>query len=188
MAVLASVLVLGRSSHPPAKRNDTARVITPIDHASETSNVEYLADAIRAEGPGAAHAAGALARIHDEKAAPALAALARDEHGSVLLRANAVHALGASGGDPVLLVELATDARQPMRVRQEAALALRTRGTAESVASLATALEREPEEQMRISLIQALKAINSVEAQAAVAQHAQRQLSATERAFVEAKT
>ncbi|HUS28812.1 MAG TPA: HEAT repeat domain-containing protein [Kofleriaceae bacterium] len=187
-AALGAVLVLARQ---PAHREQApvhARTLTPIEHASEAGNVEYLAATVRAEGPSAAHAAAAIARIDDTAAAPALTAIARDLQAPVLLRANAIHALAACDGDGALLLELATNDREPMRVRQEAALALRSRGTPTAVAPLATALDHEPDEQMRISLIQALKAIDSADARAAVAHHAQRQLSATERAFVVAKS
>jgi HEAT repeat protein len=87
--------------------------------------------------------------------------------------------LGAMVGDPAL----------PLRVRQEAALALATVGNDSVVPALAAALEAAAAdaggEQLRISIIQALGGIGSAEARLALGRHAARKLSKTERAFMD---
>jgi HEAT repeat protein len=110
----------------------------------------------------------------------------------VLARANAVLALGTSGGreHAGLLAALVADKAQPQRVRQEAALALAKLGGAEQVPPLAAVLEETAAdgsmdaEQLRISVIQGLGGIQAPEAKEALRKYATREVSAGERAFL----
>jgi HEAT repeat protein len=199
VATAALVVSAGPHGHrvparPPAPK--IARHVDPIEAASHAGDVAHLAAVAAAGGSDAAHAAAALGRITDVNAAPALHALAIDNQQPVLVRANAIRALAscADATQARSLVTLAVDTAQPLRIRQEAALALRTRGASDDVDALASALDRaaadpSPDaEQIRISLVQALRAIGSAPARAAIARHAARHLSVTEQAFVSAKT
>jgi HEAT repeat protein len=108
------------------------------------------------------------------------------------VRANAIHALGKSGGsdDVDVLCHLADDGSQPLRVRQEAALALAQIHDASAVPRLITALQAAPDgkggdaEQLRISLVQGLGGIGSPEALAFLTTYAKGNLPRDERAFV----
>ena len=107
------------------------------------------------------------------------------------VRANAARALAKSCGAAQVetLVALASGDTQPLRVRQEAALALGAIRDPAAVPALVQALQRaEPDgsrdgEQLRISIVQALGALGTTEARAALSAHSQRPLSTTEAAF-----
>lgn len=139
-----------------------------------------------------ARAGAALGTVRSPAAADALASVAAGD-GPVIARANAARALGASGGpgQAPLLAALASDPGQPLRVRQESALALGRIGGEAGAPALAGALEAAaadpgPEaEQLRISLARGLGGIGGSSAIAALARHAGRSLSPVERAFVE---
>lgn len=201
IAALATTPIVVAQLHHSVARPEAAKVKVvrrsdPIEAASHGRDVAYLASLAAAGGSDAAHSAAALGRVTGAEAAPALHALAVDTTQPVLVRANAIHALAscADAAQTRSLVTLAVDPTEPPRIRQEAALALRARGTPNDVDALAAALERaavDPSaeaEQIRISLVQALRAIGSEPARAAIARHAARHLSATEHAFVTAKT
>lgn len=151
----------------------------------------WLADVAATDEPLAAHAGAALGSIADPRAAAELAQVA-SSNAPVLVRANAVRALGRSGSpeQTEALTDLVRRPDQPLRVRQEAALALGALGDPSAVPALVAALDAvaadtSPEgEQLRISLVQALGRIPSEAARKFLARHAGRPLSARERAFV----
>ncbi|HET9450681.1 MAG TPA: HEAT repeat domain-containing protein, partial [Aggregicoccus sp.] len=110
----------------------------------------------------------------------------------VHLRANAARALGRTGSRaqaPLLLARV-TDSREPLRVRQEAALALSQVGRVQQVGPLARLLaqlgaRKDPQTaQLRIAVVQALGGIGGGAARKALLHHARRPLPAAEQAFV----
>jgi hypothetical protein len=108
-----------------------------------------------------------------------------------LVRANAVRALGKCGGprEAAALVTTLEDPGQPLRIRQEAALALGTLGDRsaipELIATIESARDDTPDaEQLRISAVQSLGKMGSPESHEFLSRYAQRALSPTERAFV----
>jgi hypothetical protein len=146
----ATASEVGRAPTPPTGATATTSG-RPVDVARELIRLQFdwdhspdardrvLADAVRIGGPeivrwlaqlamtdpAGARAATALGTIADPRAAAQLLRLARSD-ASPLVRANAVRALGASGGraDAVALAALVEDPAQPARVREEAADAI----------------------------------------------------------------
>ena len=102
----------------------------------------------------------------------------------------AARALGASGvaEQARSLADLVGDPRAPLRVRQEAALALGAIGEPSVVPALAAALDGAEGDgdatHLRISIIQGLAAIGTAEAREALTRHAARALPETERVFL----
>lgn len=151
----------------------------------------WLATVAESDARLGAHAGAALGTMTDPRAVPELRRLASG--GPVIVRANAIRALGATGDreSADVLGVLVADASQPLRVRQEAALAVGRLGDASIVDRLVAALESASNEstpdaeQFRISLIQALGDVATPGARAALATHARRRLSTVERAFTE---
>jgi HEAT repeat protein len=168
------------------------------DHAFQTAARQASPDSIaslaQVAGSGdrlAARAAAALGEVTNHEAAGQLEGLALSD-GPTIVRANAVHALGKSGGpDNVdVLCHLAADTSQSLRVRQEAALALAQLHDASAVPRLISALQAMPTgpdpdaEQLRISLVQGLGGIGSPEALTFLKSYASGNLPRDERAFV----
>jgi HEAT repeat protein len=147
-----------------------------------------LAEVARGNTGAALQAATALATVSDRGAAAELSDIAFGT-APVLVRANAVRALGRSGSadDARALVVMVGDKSQPFRMRQEAALALGQIGSRAVVPALVSALEvlaRDASgEQLRISVIQALGQLGSGEAHAFLAQYLKGPLSPAEHAF-----
>ncbi len=111
----------------------------------------------------------------------------------MIVRANAARALGAAGtGEQAPdLAKLVGDTAQPLRVRQEAALALGKIADPAVAPALAAALDQaagDPAQdavQLRISIIQALGGIGSVPAREALLRHEKRPLTEVERVFTQ---
>jgi HEAT repeat protein len=166
-------------------------VILVTERLGTPDAARWLAELAGQDEALGGRAGAALGRLQGKDSAPVLAEVAASD-APTLPRANAVLALGASGSKEHagLLAALLSDKAQPLRVRQEAALALGRVGGAEQVPAMASVLEelvaeRTPDaEQLRISLIQGLGGIRAPEARAALEQHAGRELSPTERAFL----
>lgn len=166
-------------------------VIVVTERLGTPEAARWLAELAGQDEALGGRAGAALGRLQGKDTAPVLAEVAAS-HAPTLPRANAVQALGASGSKEHagLLAALVADGTQPLRVRQEAALALGNVGGSEQVATLASVLEelaaqRTPDaEQLRISLIQGLGGIHAPEARAALEKHAARELSPSERAFL----
>ena len=167
------------------------RLLGAVARVGDGAAVGWLAEVAVGDERLGAHAAQALGSVEDRRAAPALATLLR-QPGPVHLRANAARALARAGSGaqaPLLLARVA-DGREPLRVRQEAALALSRVGHAQQVAPLARLLSqlgprRDPEAaQLRLSLVQALGGIGGGAARKALLRHARRPLAEAERAFV----
>ena len=160
------------------------QAIVEAAELGEPDSVRALAALAEREGKLANRAGNALGTVHAKTAAPVLVELLASE--SVLVRANAARALGAAGGHDQAdaLARLVTDEQQPQRVRQEAALSLARIGRPEDVTSLVGVLEA-PDEQLRISAVQALAQLDGPIARKALEQHARGSLSQTERAYVD---
>jgi HEAT repeat protein len=125
-----------------------------------------------------------LGAVDDPAATATLASLAAAP-GSVLVRANAARALGSVGGsEEAMMLANVVSSDAPLRVRQEAALALARIGGRDQVPQLVSALNESQDEQLRISIIQALGALDEPLAREAITAHANRSLSPAERAFV----
>jgi HEAT repeat protein len=130
--------------------------------------------------------------VSDAAAAPALAELLASS-APVIVRANAARALGAAGTAEQApdLAKLVGDSGQPLRVRQEAALALGKIGDPAVVATLAAALDQaagDPAQdavQLRISIVQALGGIGTGPAREALQRHQKRELTEVERVFTQ---
>lgn len=154
--------------------------------------VKWVADVASTDKQLAAQASAALGTVTSPFAVPSLARLALGD-GSILVRSNAIRALGNSGGPAQAsdLGNLVADDKQPLRVRQEAALSLAHIGNAAVVprleAALAGALSdgSSDGEQLRISIIRALGGITAPEARKALEDHRGRTLSDTERLFTD---
>jgi HEAT repeat protein len=175
-----------------AAANDVARdqLLQRAGQLGTAEAAEWLAE-VAEQNPGlASHASASLGAIDNPSAAAELLRLATNAD-SVLVRANAVRALGASGNatDTPPLAGLLSDEAQTLRIRQEAALALGRIGGPDAVNALATSLTKLEEgagadvEQLRISIVQALGNNPTPAARTALTRHAARKLSETERAF-----
>lgn len=150
----------------------------------------WLADVADSDDVLAVRAGASLGTIADRRAAPELAKLAAADR-SVLVRANAARALGRAGAEEhaPMLAQLVTDAAQPLRVRQQAALSLGHLRV--PPAGLVNALETARAdrstngEQLRISLIQSLETLGTREAHDALRAYASAKPSPTEAAFLD---
>jgi HEAT repeat protein len=166
------------------------RILDAAALSPDRRALKLLVSVAASEDPLGAHAGAALGRMMHTGLVEDFAALAR-EHDSVLVRANAIRALANSRAkDQIeLLAHLLGDTAEPMRVRQEAALALGQLGTDASATALAATLDMLGEnvgvEQLRISIVQALGRIRTDSAMAALTRHRGRRLSSTEQAFVD---
>ena len=165
-----------------------------FQEAARTASLEsiaWLAKAASENDPSATRAAAALGSVAKREAADQLEELAGSD-APILVRANAIRALAHSGGpDNVdLLCQVAEDLHEPLRLRQEASLALAALGDPAAVPRLTGALASAPRgrddgaEQLRISLVQALGFIGSPAALAYLRNYAAGDLSRDERAFV----
>lgn len=106
------------------------------------------------------------------------------------MRANATRTLVAGGPDQgPTLANLLTDSAQPLRVRQEAAIALGQIGGTDAVQVLVAVLAQLEEqagqetEQLRIAVVHALGAAHSPIGRDALARHAALPISTPERVF-----
>jgi HEAT repeat protein len=151
----------------------------------EPGVASFLAHIAQADTPIALRAATALGAVTDPAAGAELLAIVQSAS-PTLVRANAARALATSGGPEQVqgLAAAAGDNRQPLRLRQEAALALGHIGEASALPALIAILEHDPNEQLRISAVQALAKLDSSEARAFLGEYAKRNLSTSERAFV----
>lgn len=151
--------------------------------------VAWLAQVARGGDPLASRAGAALGTVADAEAASALAALLAAE-GSVLVRANAARALGASGGIAYekQLSDLVADGAEALRVRQESARSLGRLGARGSVPRLASILAGTrpdgTEEQLRLALVEALAELGGPDAIRALKDFAGGALTDVEEAHV----
>jgi len=126
-----------------------------------------------------AQAAAALGRVTSPRAATALVEVMNGP-APAIARANAARALGTAGGasEAAALADAVEDAAQPLRLRQEAALALGRVATPREVERLIAVLRRLGGDRgaeaapLRASLLQALAASGRPEAAAALRPHA----------------
>jgi HEAT repeat protein len=146
----------------------------------------WLADAAQADPAVAAQASAALGAIADRAEAGDLVELATGA-APILVRANALRALGRTGGprEAAPIARILLDRGEPLRIRQVAALALGAIGETASAPALVAAIESttatsDDGEQLRISAIRALAALGA-DARPFLAHAA---LSTTERAFI----
>ncbi|BDG06949.1 HEAT repeat domain-containing protein [Anaeromyxobacter paludicola] len=162
-----------------------------VSKVGGADGARFLAEVASTDPRYGARAAAALGQMKSAKAADELARIAESD-APAITRANAAQALGRTGdpGRADELVKLAADPGQPLRVRQESALGLARVGGEGQAAALSAALEAAASdgsldgEQLRIPMIQALGHIGTPQARAALAAHAQRELSRNERAFL----
>lgn len=151
--------------------------------------VAWLAAVAQGDDPLASRAGAALGTVSDPGAAPALAALLAGD-GSTLVRANAARALGAAGGaaNEEQLTRSVTDAAEALRVRQESARSLGrlgARGSVPRLVSLLAATRSDgSEEQLRLSVVEALAVLGGPDAVRALKDFAAGPLTETERAHV----
>jgi HEAT repeat protein len=172
---------------------DTAERVRLLRRAAMQSDrgvARWLAGLAQADATIAVQASSALGAITNKAEATDLLELAR-EGGPLVLRANAVRALARTGGPSEArgLATLLEANTEPLRIRQEAALALGSIGDPTVVSALiatigSTGGASGDAEQLRISALQALGRIGAPEAQAFLARYGQARLSATERAFL----
>ena len=173
---------------------DVARRAELLGRASTLSDpsvVPWLVDIAESDSAMASQASAALGAVSAPAAGRGLLEIVTGSAPS-LVRANAARALGRCGGprEAAVLATMIRDSGQPLRVRQEAALALGNIGDPSVVPSLIATVEQAARdttvdgEQLRISMVQALGALSSEEAQDFLKRYAREKLSPTERAFV----
>jgi HEAT repeat protein len=174
------------TAHDDAART---RAFELAAHDGSTAAAALLVEEARSDSPLAVKAAASLGRVESAAACGALASSL--ETGSTLVRANALRALGNAGGcgKADLLARLVADPSQPIRIRQEAALALAKTHDPSATQALLTTLRSEASsatplgEQLRLTLIQAVGATGSAEGREFLEAYAKAASSMTERAF-----
>jgi hypothetical protein len=176
---LAGVQAAYRDARDPGER---AALLHRASTLSEPGAARWLAEVAQQDPTAAVHASAALGAIANRGEAGDLAAVATG-NAAIVVRANAIRALGKTGGpqEAATLATLVQDRNQPLRIRQEAALALGALRDPAGVTALAATIESD-DEQLRISAIQALGALGGTDAHAVLARYTPR--TAAERAFV----
>jgi len=181
-----------RAAYPSGDRPVGREAIERARSVGDAAAVRWLAELAAGDSQVGAVAGAALGGIASPGAAATLAELAAAD-GPVIVRANAARALGRSGGAEQVgtLATIAAGDGEPLRVRQEASLALGQIGDGTATPALAAALVRAETdlsaegEQLRISLVQALGALGTPAARSALVRHVEQTLSPTERAFTQ---
>lgn len=173
-------------------RNARIELLRSAARIPDPHGLAFLVAIASTHDPLAAHAAAAIGSMHDSRRARDLARIAASD-APVIVRANAARALALSGTSEQAaeLAAIVANASEPLRVRQEAALALAKLADVDTAQTLADTLDAlapdrtDGAAQLRISIIQALGHIHSPIAHDALVRHHARELSATELAFVD---
>lgn len=168
--------------------SERAVLLHRVSALTDPGVARWLAEVAQTDSAAAVQASAAIGAITNKGEAGDLVMLA-EGNAPIIVRANALRALGKAGGphEAPAVAKLLEDPGQPLRVRQEAALALGSMHDTNSVGALVATIEAAPDpsnEQLRISAIQALGALGTTDARAFLTRYATGELSATERAFV----
>jgi HEAT repeat protein len=187
-----SVTVADLESSFRAAPDATSRVaaLRRASELPEPAAVLWLASVAGSDVDLAAQAAAALGAVAQKSAAAELLRLATGT-APVLVRANAVRALGRSGTprEAAVLAILVRDPIQPQRVRQEGLLALATLGDGAMTPVLIATLDDLARDatpngqQLRLTALTALSQLGTREATNFLADYAKRTRSETERVF-----
>ena len=180
-----------RTAFETAPFLDRTRLVNDAARVGGVEVVRWLAEIAEADPVVGAHAAVALGTVRDRTAAGELERLVLSSR-PVIVRANAMRSLSAidAAGNEALFSSLLAGVEEPLRLRQEAALALgRSKRPASAIPILVRHLDEmssqpaEGGEQLRISIIQALEGSRDERVRAALKRHASRQITVAERAF-----
>ena len=177
----------------PATVGEKEIALSSAAATGDPATVRDLAEVAAGDSMWRNHAARAIGTISSDRAAEELVKMARGP-APVLVRANAIRALGnlRRPEDASSLLEMAVNVHEPLRIRQESCRAIAHNADGEAVAPLAQALQTamadasSSSEQLRISLIQSLRGIDSPAAREVLLQYSSRNLPATERAYLQA--
>lgn len=170
-------------------RESRVELIAAAAHSADDRSIALLVGIASSQDPLAAQAGAAIGHIGDHRRAAELARLAASD-APVLVRANAARAL-AVAGTKEQAAELAAivASSAPLRVRQEAALALAKIGDDAAAATLGETLDAlavdATIEPLRLTIVQGLGGIATDSARAALVRDSARDITATERAFVD---